>query len=57
MTKNDRDLLYKKVTEAEIEPSEPMNLEEIRAYVKGCEYAYNTFLDVIDAAYRDTKSD
>lgn len=34
-----------------------MNLVEIKAYVKGCEYAYNAFLDAIDAAYRETKTD
>lgn len=45
------------MNEAVIEPSEPMNLEQIKAYVKGCEYAYMTFLDAIDAEYRETKTD
>lgn len=57
MTKEERDNLYRRVNEAVIEPSEPMNLVEIKAYVKGCEYAYNAFLDAIDAAYRETKTD
>lgn len=49
--------LYRRVNEAIIEPSEPMNLVEVKAYVKGCEYAYNAFLDAIDKAYRETKTD
>lgn len=57
MTIEERDNLYEKVSEAIIEPSEPMNLVEIKAYVKGCEYAYNAFLDAIDRVYKDTKSD
>lgn len=57
MTAEERNNLYKRVNEAVIETSEPMNLEQIQAYVKGCEYAYNTFLDAIDKAYRETKTD
>lgn len=57
MTKEEKDNLYRKVNEAVIETSEPMNLVEIKAYVKGCEYAYNAFFDAIDKAYRETKSD
>lgn len=57
MTVEERNNLYRRVNEAVIEPCEPMNLEEIKAYVKGCEYAYQTFLDAIDKAYRETKTD
>ncbi|MCM1500679.1 MAG: hypothetical protein NC124_19630 [Clostridium sp.] len=57
MTVEERNDLYKIVNDATIEPSEPMNLVEIKAYVKGCEYAYNAFLDAIDTVYRETKND
>lgn len=57
MTVEERNNLYRRVNEAVIEPSEPMNLVEIKAYVKGCEYAYNAFLDAIDKAYREAKTD
>lgn len=57
MTREEKDNLYRRVNDAVIEPSEPMNLVEIKAYVKGCEYAYNAFLDAIDVAYRETKTD
>lgn len=57
MTVEERNNLYRRVNEAIIESSEPMNLEEIKAYVKGCEYAYQAFLDAIDKAYRETKTD
>lgn len=57
MTIEEKNNLYRRVNEAVIEPSESMNLEEIKVYVKGCEYAYMTFLDAIDAAYRETKTD
>lgn len=57
MTREEKDNLYRRVNDAVIETSEPMNLVEIKAYVKGCEYAYNAFLDAIDTAYRETKTD
>lgn len=57
MTREEKDNLYRRVNDAVIEPSEPMSLVEIKAYVKGCEYAYNAFLDAIDTAYRETKTD
>lgn len=57
MTREEKDNLYRRVNDAVIEPSKPMNLVEIKAYVKRCEYAYNAFLDAIDTAYRETKTD
>lgn len=57
MTIEERNDLYRRVNEAAIELSEPMNLVEIKAYIKGCEYAYNAFLDAIDKSYRETKTD
>lgn len=57
MTREEKDNLYRRVNDAVIEPSEPMNLVEIKAYVKRCEYVYNAFLDAIDTAYRETKID
>ena len=57
MTRTERDELYKAMNEVTVEPTEPMNLEQIRAFVKGYELAYLNILDSIDKCYRNMKTD
>ena len=53
----ERDELHKAMDEITVEPTEPMNLEQIRAFVKGYELAYLNILDSIDKCYRNMKTD
>lgn len=57
MTRTERDELYKAMDEVMVEPTEPMNLEQIQAFVKGYELAYSNILDSIDNCYRNMKTD
>ncbi|MDE7425738.1 MAG: hypothetical protein K2N51_18925 [Lachnospiraceae bacterium] len=57
MTLEERNILYEKIDEASIEVNTPMNIQQIKAFVKGCEYAFETFLDAVDETYRETKND
>ena len=57
MTREERDELYKFMNEVTVEPTEPMNLEQIQMFVKGYELAYMNILDAIDKAYRNMKTD
>ena len=57
MTRTERDELHKAMNEITVEPTEPMNLEQIRAFVKGYELAYLNILDSIDKCYRIMKTD
>lgn len=57
MTREERDELHKAMNEVAVEPTEPMNLEQIQAFVKGYELAYLNILGTIDKAYRDMKTD
>lgn len=57
MTKTERDELRKAIDEVTVEPTEPMNLENIQAFVKGYELAYLNMLDSIDKCYRNMKTD
>lgn len=57
MTREERDELHKSMNEVTVEPTEPMNLEQIQAFVKGYELAYLNMLDAIDKAYRNMKTD
>ena len=57
MTKTERDELRKAMDEITVEPTEPMNLEQIQAFVKGYELAYLNILDSIDKCYRNMKTD
>ena len=57
MTKTERDELHKAMDEVTVEPTEPMNLEQIQAFVKGYELAYLNILDSIDKCYRNMKTD
>ena len=57
MTSTERDELHKAMNEVTVEPTEPMNLEQIQAFVKGYELAYLNILDSIDKCYRNMKTD
>lgn len=57
MTREERDELNKVMNEITVEPTEPMNLEQIQAFVKGYELAYLNILDSIDKCYRNMKTD
>ena len=56
-TRIERDELHKAMDEVTVEPTEPMNLEQIQAFVKGYELAYLNILDTIDKTYRNMKTD
>ena len=57
MTREERDELNKAMNEITVEPTDPMNLEQIQAFVKGYELAYLNILDSIDKCYRNMKTD
>lgn len=57
MKREERDELHKAMNEITVEPTEPMNLEQIQAFVKGYELAYLNILDIIDKTYRNMKTD
>ena len=57
MTKTERNELRKAMDGVTVEPTEPMNLENIQAFVKGYELAYLNILDSIDKCYRNMKTD
>lgn len=57
MTRAERDYLYETINKAAVESTEPMNLEQIQAFVKGYELAYMNMLDAIDKCYREMKTD
>ena len=57
MTRTERDELHKAMDEITVEPTKPMNLEQIQAFVKGYELAYLNILDSIDKCYRNMKTD
>lgn len=57
MTKTERGELHKAMDELTVEPTEPMNLEQIQAFVKGYELAYLNILDSIDKCYLNMKTD
>ena len=57
MTRDEKDYLVECISKITVEPLEPMNLEQIKAFVEGFEVAYLSTLDCIDKCYRDTKTD
>ena len=57
MTREERDALHKAMNEVTVEPTEPMNIEQMQAFVKGYELAYLNILDTIDKTYRNMKTD
>ena len=57
MTREERDELHKAMNEITVDTIEPMNLEQIQAFVKGYELAYLNILDSIDKCYRKMKTE
>lgn len=57
MKKDERDELMHRMNNVTVEPTEPMNLEQIKSFVCGYEVAYLNILDCIDRTYRDMKTD
>ena len=48
MTREERDTLYKAMNEITVDPTESMNFEQMRAFVKGYELAYSNILIILD---------
>lgn len=57
MTREEKDAIFNDFDGMTIQPDEPMNLTEMRAYVKGFEDARNAMFDVTDKFYRNSKTD
>ena len=57
MTREEKETIMHDVDEVAIQPEEPMNLVEMKAYVKGYEDARNAFMDLIYKCYRIMKTD
>ena len=57
MTREERETIMNDMYEALIQPEEPMNLEEMKAYAKGYEDARNEFMYLINKCYRIMKTD
>lgn len=57
MTREEKETIMNDIDGVVIQPEEPMNLTEIKAYVKGCEDARNAFMDSLDKCYRSMKTD
>lgn len=57
MTKEEKDAIFNDFDGIIIQPDEPMNLTEMKAYVKGFEDARNAIFDTVDKFYRLNKTD
>lgn len=57
MTREEKECIFNEFDGVAIEPNEPMNLTEMKAYVKGFEDARNALLDSVDKCYRSMKDD
>ena len=57
MTREEKESIFMDFDDVTIEPSDPMNLSEMKAYVKGFEDARNAFFDSVDKCYRSMKTD
>lgn len=57
MTREEKECIFNDFDGVTIEPNEPMNLVEMKAYVKGFEDARNAFFDSVDKCYRSMKTD
>lgn len=57
MTKEEKDAIFNDFDGMMIQPDEPMNLAEMKAYVKGFEDARNAIFDTVDKFYRSNKTD
>lgn len=57
MTREEKEIIFNDFNGIAIEPNEPMNLTEMKAYVKGFEDARNALFDSVDKCYRSMKTD
>lgn len=57
MTRDEKECILNDANGVVIQPENPMNLEEIKAYVKGFEDARNALFDSVDKCYRSLKTD
>lgn len=57
MTREEKEYIFHNMRNAVVQPSEPMNLEEMRAYINGYEDARNALFDIVDTCYRNMKTD
>lgn len=57
MTREEKETIFDNCNNVSIEPDEPMNLTEMKAYVKGFEDARNAIFDSVDTCYRNMKTD
>ena len=57
MTREEKETIFDNCNNVSIEPDEPMNLTEMKAYVKGFEDARNALFDSVDMCYRNMKTD
>ena len=57
MTREEKDAIFNDFDGTVIQPDEPMNLAEMKAYVKGFEDARNAIFDAVDTFYRSNKAD
>lgn len=48
MTREEKEYIFHNMRNAVVQPSEPMNLEEMRAYINGYEDARNALFDIVD---------
>ena len=53
----EKEYIFHNMRNAVVQPSEPMNLEEMRAYINGYEDARNALFDIVDTCYRSMKTD
>ena len=57
MTREEKEIIFDNCNNVLIKPDEPMNLTEMKAYVKGFEDARNALFDSVDTCYRNMKTD
>ena len=57
MTRDEKNTLLEIVNRVTVEPSEAMNLNDMKYFIKGYELAHLNFCDAIDNTYREMKTD
>lgn len=57
MTKDERNALIEMANNVTVEPSEAMNINDMKYFVKGYELAHLNICDAIDNLYRSMKTD
>lgn len=57
MTKNEKQCIFDDFEKVTVSPDEPMNLVEMKAYIKGFEDARNAMFDSVDKCYISMKTD